>query len=323
MKAVLCEAFAPIDQLQVKDIPSPTPKPHEVLIDIKAAGVNFPDGLMAQGLYQFKPELPFVLGSEFAGVVSATGEKASFLPVGTRVAGFDMTGAFAEQMTLPAMQCLPLPDEVSFEQGATFLITYGTAYHALKDRAQLKTGETVVVLGAAGGVGIATVALAKLMGAKVVAVASTAEKLAFCKEHGADVLVNYKEEDLSKALKALPDGVDVICDPVGGAHSEAALRRLNYGGRLLVIGFTTGDIPKIPLNLPLLKSCQIVGVFWGKFLQTFPGEALSNHTQLLNWIADRQLNPPIQRSFPLEDIQEALHWIGDRKVMGKIVLVTE
>jgi NADPH2:quinone reductase len=320
MKAVLCESFAPIDQLQVKDLPTPTPKPHEVLIDIKAAGVNFPDGLMAQGLYQFKPELPFVLGSEFSGVVRATGEKASFLPVGTRVAGFNMTGAFAEQTILPAMQCLPLPDEVSFEQGATFLITYGTAYHALKDRAQLKTHETVVILGAAGGVGVAAIQLAKLMGAKVVAVASTAEKLEFCKSHGADVLINYAEEDLSKALKALPNGVDVIVDSVGGAHSEAALRRLNYGGRLLVIGFASGDIPSVPLNLPLLKSCQIVGVFWGKFLQTFPGEAVSNHTQLLEWIGEKKLQPPIQRSFQLAEIQDALTWIADRKVQGKIVL---
>lgn len=320
MKAVVCNQFAPIDALEITEIPDPTPKEYEVLIDVKAAGVNFPDTLLVQGLYQMKPPFPFIPGTEFSGVVAASGEKASFLPVGTRVAGFNTTGAFAEKTTLPVMQCLPLPDEVSFEQAASFLVTYGTSYHALKDRAQLKKGETVLVLGAAGGIGLACVELAKVMGAKVVAVASTDEKLALCKQYGADFTINYAEEDLKTALKALPTKVDVVCDPVGGASTEVALRSLNYGGRLLVIGFTAGQIPSISLNLPLLKSCQIVGVFWGKFLQTFPTEAIQNHQELLEWIATKKLNPYIQKTVPLEETKAALHWIADRKAMGKVVL---
>lgn len=320
MKALVCETFGPVENLQIKDLATPEPKTNEVRIDIKAAGVNFPDNLMVQGLYQFKPPLPFTPGSEFSGVVTATGEKAKYLEVGTRVAGFQMIGAFAEQITIPAMQCLPLPDSVSFEQGASFLVTYGTAYHALKDRANLQAEEVVLVLGAAGGVGIACIELAKLMGAKVVAVASTAEKLALCEQYGADHLINYKTEDLKTALKALPFGIDVICDPVGGIYSEVALRRLNYGGRHLVIGFTAGNIPHVPLNLPLLKSCQIVGVFWGKFLETHPAEGLNNHVTLLNWIGTGQLKPHIQKAYPLEQAKDALNWIAARKAMGKIVL---
>lgn len=320
MKALVCETFGPVEQLKIQDLPSPKPESHEVLIEVKAAGVNFPDNLMVQGLYQFKPPLPFIPGSEFAGIVSSAGADATFLPVGTRVAGFQMVGSFASQITIPAMQCMPLPDEVSFEQGAAFLVTYGTSYHALKDRAKLREGEIVLVLGAAGGVGIACIELAKLMGAKVVAVASTTEKLALCKQYGADYTINYKEENLKAALKSLPFGIDVICDPVGGEYSEIALRRLNYGGRLLVIGFASGKISTIPLNLPLLKSCQIVGVFWGKFLETHPAEGFSNHAQLLNWIADGKITPHIQKSFSLTAAKEALHWIANRKAMGKIIL---
>ncbi|MEL6945466.1 MAG: NADPH:quinone oxidoreductase family protein [Bacteroidota bacterium] len=266
------------------------------------------------------PALPFVPGAEFSGVVQAMGEKVKHLKVGMRVGGFNLTGAFAEQTAVPALQCLPLPNGVSYEQAASYLMTYGTSYHALKDRANLKAGETVLVIGAAGGVGIACVQLAKLMGAKVIAVASTQEKLDFCKAHGADHLINYKTEDLKAALKALPDGIDVVCDPVGGASSEIALRRLNYNGRFLVIGFTAGDIPKIPLNLPLLKSCQIVGVFWGKFLQTFPREATQNHLQILQWIAEEKIEIPIQKTFALDQAKDALQWIAERKVIGKIVL---
>ncbi|MEL6720873.1 MAG: NADPH:quinone oxidoreductase family protein [Bacteroidota bacterium] len=320
MQALICNDFGPISQLEVKEVATPSIKAHEVLVDIKAAGVNFPDMLMVQGLYQMKPALPFVPGAEFSGVVQAMGEKVKHLKVGMRVGGFNLTGAFAEQTAVPALQCLPLPNGVSYEQAASYLMTYGTSYHALKDRANLKAGETVLVIGAAGGVGIACVQLAKLMGAKVIAVASTQEKLDFCKAHGADHLINYKTEDLKAALKALPDGIDVVCDPVGGASSEIALRRLNYNGRFLVIGFTAGDIPKIPLNLPLLKSCQIVGVFWGKFLQTFPREATQNHLQILQWIAEEKIEIPIQKTFALDQAKDALQWIAERKVIGKIVL---
>lgn len=320
MKALVCEAFGPVEQLQIKDLPDLVPKDHEVCIAIKAAGVNFPDNLMVQGLYQFKPPVPFIPGSEFAGVVSAVGKDVKSLRVGTRVTGFQMIGSFAEQATLSEMRCIALPDGVSFEQGASFLVTYGTSYHALKDRANLKAGETVLILGAAGGIGIACIELAKLMGARVIAVASTAEKLALCEKYGADHTINYREDDLKMALKAFPSGIDVICDPVGGAYSEVALRRLNYGGRHLVIGFTAGDIPKVPLNLPLLKSCQIVGVFWGKFVETYPKEASTNHLQLLNWIGEGKLNPHIQKSFSLEQAKDALNWVAQRKVMGKVVV---
>ncbi|MEM9884481.1 MAG: NADPH:quinone oxidoreductase family protein [Bacteroidota bacterium] len=320
MKALVCEAFGAVEQLQIKELSTPKLKAAEVLIDIKAAGVNFPDHLMVQGLYQFKPNLPFIPGAEFSGVVSAKSAHVNFLEIGQRVAGFQMIGAFAEQIAVPAMHCLPMSDKVSFEQGASFLITYGTAYHALKDRANLKAGETVLVLGAAGGVGIACIELSKLMGAKVVAVASTAEKLALCKEYGADYTINYKEEDFKAALKALPFGIDVVCDPVGGDYSETALRRLNYGGRLLVIGFTAGKIPKIPLNLTLLKSCQIVGVFWGKFLEIHPKIGMTNHVQLLKWIEAEQLSPYIQKSFSLTQAKDALQWIAKRKAMGKVVI---
>jgi len=320
MQALLCNNFDSIDRLEIKEVPMPLPKAHEVLIDIKSAGVNFPDMLIVQGLYQMKPELPFVPGAEFSGVVKQIGEKVKHLKVGMRVGGFNLTGAFAEQTVVPALQCLPLPSEVSFEQAATYLMTYGTSYHALKDRANLKKGETVLVIGAAGGIGIACVQLAKLMGAKVVAVASTKEKLDFCEAHGADHVINYKIEDLKTALKSLPEGIDVVCDPVGGDSAEIALRRLNYDGRFLVIGFTAGNIPKIPLNLPLLKSCQIVGVFWGKFLQTFPKEATQNHLQLLQWIAEEKIEIPIQKVFALQEAKEALRWIAERKVMGKVVI---
>ncbi|MEM8524150.1 MAG: NADPH:quinone oxidoreductase family protein [Bacteroidota bacterium] len=320
MQAILCNQFGPINQLEIKKIETPVIKANEVLVDIKAAGVNFPDMLMVQGLYQMKPALPFVPGAEFSGVVQQVGEKVTHLKVGMRVGGFNLTGAFAEQVAVPALQCLPLPDQVDFEQAATYLMTYGTSYHALKDRANLRAGETVLVIGAAGGIGIACVQLAKMMGAKVVAVASTQEKLDFCKSHGADHLINYKTEDLKTALKALPDSIDVVCDPVGGDSAEIALRRLNYNGRFLVIGFTAGNIPNIPLNLLLLKSCQIVGVFWGKFLQTFPKEATQNHLQLLQWIAEGKTKIPIQKTFNLREAKEALQWIAERKVMGKVVL---
>jgi len=323
MNAIVCEKYGPPSSLVYKDIEIGLPGPKEVQIDIKACSLNFPDTLIIQGKYQFKPELPFVPGSDIAGVISAVGEGVKNLKVGDEVFGFTMTGGYAEKVNVLAKTIFPKPPMMVFPVAASFLLAYSTSMHALKDRAYLKEGETVVVLGASGGVGLAAVEIAKCMGARVVAAASTKEKLALCKAHGADELINYNEEDLKSRIKELTDGkgADVVYDPVGGSYSEAALRAMTFNGRFLVVGFAAGDIPKIPLNLPLLKSCQIVGVFWGTFAQQFPNQNMANSMQLIQWYAGGKLKPHLHGTYPLVDAPKALEEMMGRKVMGKVVVV--
>jgi len=322
MKAIICEKYGLPATLLYKDITLGTPGPHQVRIGIKACSVNFPDTLIIQGLYQVKPPLPFTPGSDIAGTVLEVGSEVSIFKVGEEVFGFVMTGGFAEEVIADVSQIFPKPPEMSFPIAASFLMAYGTSYHALKDRAQIQPGETLVVLGASGGVGLAAVALGKLLGARVIAAASTAEKLALCQEHGADEIINYQEEDLKNRIKELTNGkgADVIYDPVGGTYSEAALRATGWNGRFLVVGFAAGSIPKISLNLALLKSCQIVGVFWGAFAMRFPKENVNNSLTLVKWLLAGTLNPHIHATYPLQDTGKALEEMMERKVKGKVVV---
>ncbi|MEM8906733.1 MAG: NADPH:quinone oxidoreductase family protein, partial [Bacteroidota bacterium] len=263
MKAIVCEKFGPPSDLVLKEVPELYPGANEVLVSVKACGVNFPDTLIIQGRYQFKPDLPFTPGSDIAGIVKAVGEGVTHVKAGDEVFGFVLHGGFAEEVIVPAKACFPKPPHMDFPIAASFMMAYGTSYHALKDRAQLKAEETLLVLGAAGGVGLAAVELGNLMGAKVIAAASSEDKLALCRQYGATATINYQKEDLKKRVKELTEGkgADVVYDPVGGAYTEAALRATAWEGRLLVVGFATGEIPKIPINLALLKGCSIVGVF--------------------------------------------------------------
>jgi NADPH2:quinone reductase len=304
------------------DVPEPVVSSGHVLIDVKAAGVNFPDILMTKGMYQFKPTPPFSPGGEVAGVVRAVGAGVSSLAIGDRVAATMLSGAFAEVVAVPELACVKLPDSVSFEIGAATLLTYATTLHALADRASLAKGETLLVLGAAGGVGIAAVELGALIGAKVIAAASTDDKLAFCREHGASEGINYATEDLKTRLKGTsPGGVDVVYDPVGGSLAEAALRSTAWQGRYLVVGFASGDIPKIPLNLVLLKGCQIVGVFWGQFAMREPQKNRAHAHQIFSWIAEGKLHPAVDVVLPFSAASEALSRLDRREVKGKVVLV--
>ncbi len=322
MKAIICKDYGLPNTLVYEDIPSPEPGPKDVLVSIKACSINFPDTLIIQGLYQFKPACPFTPGSDISGLVKAVGADVKHVKPGDEVFGMIAHGGFAEEALVPKHSCFPKPPGMSYELAASFLMTYGTSYHALKDRAQIKEGETLLVLGAAGGVGLAAVELGKLMGAKVIAAASTDEKLALCKKYGASETINYKTEDLRAKLKEITagKGVDVVYDPVGGDFSEKAFRSTAWNGRHLVIGFAAGAIPKIPLNLPLLKGSQIVGVFWGRFAMTFPKENMANTMQLVQWQAEGKINPHIHATYPLEDAATALEEIMDRKVKGKVIL---
>lgn len=325
MKAIVCEQFGPPSQLVLKDLPSPQPGAGQVLVSVRACSLNFPDTLIIQGKYQFKPELPFTPGSDIAGVVKAVGEGVSQYKVGDEVFGFVMHGGYAEEVVADSKNVFPKPPGMPDPVAASFLLAYGTSYHALKDRAQLKEGETLVVLGASGGVGLAAVELGKAMGARVIAAASTADKLALCQKHGADDTINYETEDLKARIKELTDGkgADVIYDPVGGAYSEPAIRAMAWQGRFLVVGFAAGDIPRIPLNLTLLKGCQIVGVFWGSFAQRDPSMNIQNAMQLMQWLQAGQLKPHIHRLYPLEEAPQALEEMMDRKVKGKSIIVME
>ncbi len=322
MKAIVCEKFGPPSDLVLKELDSPIPKETEVLVSVQACSVNFPDTLIIQGLYQFKPALPFTPGNDIAGVVKAVGAKVKNVNVGDAVFGFVKMGGFAEEVIAESRAVFPKPPNMSDPIAASFMMAYGTSYHALKDRAKLKEGETLVVLGASGGVGLAAVELGKLMGARVIAAASTDEKLALCQSYGADDVINYSKEDLKNRIKELTDGngADVIYDPVGGKYSEAALRATNWKGRFLVIGFAAGDIPKIPLNLPLLKGCDIVGVFWGNFAMKFPNENIANILQLMQWYSEGKLKPHIHATYPLAQTPQALEDMMNRKVRGKIVI---
>ncbi|WP_213662092.1 NADPH:quinone oxidoreductase family protein [Stutzerimonas stutzeri] len=323
MKAVLCKSFGPAENLVVEEVASPTPKPNEILLDVHAASVNFPDTLIIEGKYQFKPPLPFSPGGEAAGVVAAIGAKVSHLKVGDRVMGLTGWGSFAEQVAVPAYNVLPIPAQMDFATAAAFGMTYGTSMHALKQRANLQPGETLLVLGAAGGVGLAAVEIGKAMGARVIAAASSAEKLDVAKQAGADELINYSAESLRDRLKELTggQGVDVIYDPVGGKLFEEAFRSIAWNGRMLVVGFAAGgDIPALPANLPLLKGAALVGVFWGAFAQRQPQDNAANFEQLFAWHAEGRLRPLISQRFALEQTAAAIAQLGQRKAVGKLVV---
>ncbi len=324
MKAIICKTFGPPSSLTFEEIPSLNPKEGEVLIDVKACGVNFPDTLIIQGKYQFKPALPFTPGSDVAGIVKAVGDGVKHYKVGDSVFGVVSHGGFAEEAILPKKSCFPIPPGISFEVAASFLLAYGTSYHALKDRANIQVGESLLILGASGGVGLAAIELGKMLGAKVIAAASSDEKLALCKKYGADEIINYNTEDLKIRAKELTEGkgVDVIYDPVGGQYTEAALRAIAWKGRFLVVGFAAGDIPKIPLNLPLLKGCDILGVFWGDFmLKKEPTLGMQNSMELLQFIIQDKIKPHIYKTYQLAESANALEDMMNRKVMGKAVVV--
>jgi NADPH2:quinone reductase len=322
MRAVLCKAYGPPETLTVEDVPSPTPGPGEAVIAVKAAGVNFPDVLIIQNKYQVKPALPFSPGSEIAGVVKAVGEGVTRWKPGDAVTGFTIYGGFAEEVKIDAGRLLPLPDGMSFATGAAFGLTYATSDHALRDRGQLGAGEHLLVLGAAGGVGIAAIEIGKALGARVIACASTDAKLEVCRQHGADSTINYSAEDLRQRIGALTDGkgIDVVYDPVGGPYTEPALRSMAWRGRLLVVGFAAGEIPRIPLNLTLLKGCSIVGVFWGEFTRREPDHFAEAMRQLGRWFTEGKLRPHISATLPLERASEALTLMAERRVTGKVVL---
>lgn len=325
MRAVrVHELIGPAGLRVDEDVPDPVAAAGQVVIDVHAAGINFPDILITKGQYQFKPNPPFSPGGEVAGVVSAVGSGVTSVVVGDRVAGTMLYGGYAEKAVLPELAVTKLPDAVSFEIGASTLLTYATTYHALVDRAALAKGETLLVLGAAGGVGIAAVEIGALLGARVIAAASTDDKLAFCREHGASEGINYATTDLKDKLKALTkgNGVDVVYDPVGGALAEPALRGTAWQGRYLVIGFASGEIPKIPLNLVLLKGCQIVGVFWGSFAMREPAKNRAHAAQLFAWIAEGKLKPHVDAVVPFSEAASALQRLERRAVMGKLVLRT-
>jgi NADPH:quinone reductase len=323
MRAVLCKTYGPPESLVIEDVPSLRPEPGEVVVAVKAASVNFPDVLIIQNKYQLKPPLPFSPGSEIAGVVESVGERVTNVKAGDRVMAITGYGAFAEEVRVESRRVLPLPIGMDFPSAAAFGLTYATAEHALVDRAALKAGELLLVLGAAGGVGLAAIEIGKALGARVIACASTADKLAVCRAHGADDTINYASEDLRERIKALTDGngPDVIYDPVGGPYTEPALRSIAWRGRLLVVGFAAGDIPKIPLNLPLLKGGSIVGVFWGEYTRREPQRFAESMHRLDRWYAEGRLKPHISETFPLERAADALTRMADRKVTGKVVLI--
>ena len=322
MKAVLCKAYGPPGTLVIEELSSPTPEPGEVVVSVKAAGVNFPDVLIIENKYQVKPPLPFSPGSELAGVVKTVGADVVGFKAGDSVMAITGYGAFAEEVAVDAKRLLPIPSGMDFVSAAAFGLTYATSEHALCDRGALKAGETLLVLGAAGGVGIAAIEIGKELGARVIACASTDEKLAVCREHGADEGINYATEDLRERIKALTGGkgADVVYDPVGGPYTELALRSIAWRGRLLVVGFAAGEIPKIPLNLTLLKGCSIVGVFWGEFTRREPQRFVQAMEKLGRWFGEGKLKPHISGTFPLERAAEALTLMAERKVKGKVVL---
>lgn len=322
MKAIRCNSYGPPSNLTLEEVDDLKAGPKQVVVSVKACGLNFPDTLIIQGLYQFKPDLPFTPGSDVAGVVKEVGDGVKHVTVGQQVFGFVPYGGLAEEVVVPANACFPKPPQMDFPTAASFLMAYGTSYHALKDRGRLKEGETLLVLGASGGVGLAAVELGKLMGAKVIAAASTDEKLELCKSYGADFTINYNNQDLKSTVKEMTDGkgVDMVYDPVGGTYSEAALRGTARYGRFLVVGFAAGDIPKTPLNLPLLKEASIIGVFWGSFAMKEPQANLANSMQLMQWHAEGKLKPHIHKTYELKDTPTALQEMMERMAMGKLVV---
>jgi NADPH2:quinone reductase len=322
MKALLCTRLGTPDDLELRDIPDPVAGPGEAVVRVKAASLNFFDTLIIAGKYQYKPAPPFSPAAEFAGTVESVGDGVTSIKAGERVIGYMTYGAAREKVAISADRLVKMPDGLDFDRAAGVCITYGTTYHALKDRGAIKAGETLAVLGASGGVGLAAIELGKLMGARVIACASSDEKIAFTRKHGADEGINYASEDLKDALRRLTDGrgADVIYDPVGGPYSEPALRSIAWEGRFLVVGFAAGDIPKLPLNLVLLKGCSVVGVFWGSFIERDPQGHRANTVQLLEWCAQGQLSSHVHAVYPLADAPKALKAIAARQVMGKVIL---
>ncbi|WP_322071041.1 NADPH:quinone oxidoreductase family protein [Paraburkholderia bannensis] len=321
MRAIRCNQFGPPDTLTLEDLPDLVPGPGQVVIDVKAAAVNFPDVLIIENKYQMKPQLPFTPGAEVAGIVRAVGAGVKFAP-GTRVVAYVGNGGYAEQAIADASACVPLPDAADFATAAAFTLAYGTSHHAVVDRAQLKAGETMLVLGAAGGVGLAAVEIGKVLGARVIAAASSEEKLEVCRRFGADATINYSTEDLRERIKALTDGKgpDVIYDPVGGIYAEPAFRSIGWRGRYLVVGFANGEIPKLPLNLALLKGASLVGVFWGDYARREPQNNAAAFTQMVGWIGEGKLKPYVSKRYKLADSAQALKDMASRKVTGKIII---
>jgi len=322
MHAWICDNPIGPDALTWKELPTPEPKPGQVRVAIRAASLNFPDLLIVQNKYQMKPELPFVPGTEYAGVIDALGDGVTHLKVGDAVAAFGGMGGFGTHACIDAGLVMPLPPGFSFDDASAFICTYGTTHHALVDRAQLKAGETVLVLGAAGGVGTAAIQIAKLLGAKVIAAASSEEKCALCRDLGADATINYTSANLRDELKALTGGKgpDVVYDPVGGDLAEPVFRSIAWRGRYLVIGFAQGAIPSLPLNLALLKGASVVGVFWGQFAQREPKNNAKALAELAGWYAQGKIKPVIDRKLPMTELKQAFERMGSREVRGKLVM---
>ncbi|CAG9196580.1 NADPH:quinone reductase-like Zn-dependent oxidoreductase [Paraburkholderia tropica] len=321
MRAIRCNQYGPPDTLSIEELPDLVPGAGQVVIDVKAAAVNFPDVLIIENKYQVKPPLPFTPGAEVAGVVRAAGEGVKLAP-GTRVVAYVGNGGFAQQAIAEAAACVPLPEGADFATAAAFTLAYGTSHHAVVDRAALRAGETMLVLGAAGGVGLAAVEIGKALGARVIAAASSDEKLDVCRRFGADATINYTTEDLRERIKALTDGKgpDVIYDPVGGEYAEPAFRSIGWRGRYLVVGFANGEIPKLPLNLALLKGASLVGVFWGDFARREPQNNAAAFAEMVGWIGAGKLKPYVSKRYTLEETAQALKDMASRKVTGKIVI---
>ncbi len=322
MKAVLCKSYGPPENLVMEDVPTPAPGAGQVLVDVRTSALNFPDVLMIQGKYQSQPEFPFSPGGEFAGVVSAVADDVSTWQVGDEVFGGIGHGAFAEQVAVPAGALRKKPAALSFAQASGIGTTYGTSYYALKQRAQLQPGENLLVLGAAGGVGLAAVELGKAMGARVIAAASSAEKLAVAREAGADEVIDYSDGELKEKVKALTDGkgADVIYDPVGGELFDQCMRCINWYGRVLIVGFVGGDIPRVPTNLILLKSCQVVGVFYGAFSARHPDEREQNFAEIMGMVEEGKIKPLIGKEYAFNEYADALNCLDRRQAIGKVVL---
>ncbi len=322
MKAVVCVEHGPPEALVFKEVPTPEPGRGQVRLRVEAAGVNFPDSLIIQNLYQFKPPLPFSPGGEAAGVIDAVGEGVDGLKVGDRAVAMTGNGCYAEYVVATAKQVVPIPDAMPSDVAAGFIMTYGTSHHALKQRARLQPGETLLVLGAAGGVGLTAVELGKVMGATVIAAASTDDKLALTRDYGADETINYTDANLKDEVKRLTGGkgADVIYDPVGDRLAEPAFRSIGWNGRYLIVGFAGGAIPSLPLNLPLIKGASLVGVFWGAFTQAEPDVHRANMAELLDWYAAGKIRPHVSKHFPLSEGAAAIRWMMDRKATGKVVL---
>ncbi len=322
MRAIVCTQWGPPEDLALQDLPSPAPGPGQVRVKVHAAGVNFPDLLIVQKKYQLQPPLPFTPGAELAGVVDAVGEGVAYLQVGQAVVGFSGLGAFAEEALVPAHQLMPLAPGLDPALAASFTLAYGTSWHALRDRAALQPGETLLVLGAAGGVGLAAVEIAKAIGAKVIAAASSDDKLAVCTAHGADAVINTSTENLRERLKVLTEGrgVNVVYDAVGGTLAEPALRSMAWRGRYLVVGFASGEIPALPFNLLLLKGTSLVGVFWGEWLQREPQAWAAGLKELMGWLRGGQLRPLVSRRYALAEAPQALRDLAERRVVGKVVI---